>query len=187
MKRLTVLVSLVAMLALAALGATAAPAGAYGGGADHDMWQIGLSFNCNNPDICGTDLGGFWGWAELDRFADGTQTWGDAEFAFCFHTVGGGGGGRWRAHLAGDRELDDRARVGRATDLLITGEQTDTFHGTKETTELHQRGQRGLGGSGALQHQRRLRLLGARCGRPDPGRLPARQAALALDTVPPGR
>jgi hypothetical protein len=43
MKRLTVLVSLVAMLALAALGTTAAPAGAYGGGADHDMWQIGLS------------------------------------------------------------------------------------------------------------------------------------------------
>jgi hypothetical protein len=30
--------------------------------------------------------GGFWGWVEFDRSADGTQTWGDVEAAFCFHT-----------------------------------------------------------------------------------------------------
>jgi hypothetical protein len=138
MKRLTVLVSLVAMLALAALGTTAAPAGAYGGGADHDMWQIGLSFNCNNPDICGTDLGGFWGWAELDRSADGTQTWGDAEFAFCFHTVGGGGpGSAGGGHTSQEIESWTIApgSAGPQT-FFITGEQTDTFRGTTETFEF---------------------------------------------------
>ncbi len=67
-------------------------AGAYGGGATHDTWQVGLSFNCNNADFCGPDLGGFWGWAEFDRSSDGSIT-GDAEFAGCGHTTGGGGPG----------------------------------------------------------------------------------------------
>src|SRR5439155_6847043 len=57
----------------------------------HDMWQVGISFNCNNPDFCGANLGGFWGWVEFDRSADGQQTWGDAELTGCFHSVGGGG------------------------------------------------------------------------------------------------
>jgi hypothetical protein len=92
MKRLIVLVSLVAILALAALGATAAPAGAYGGGAKHDMWQIGISGNCNNRSFCGDELGGFWGWVEFDRFADRTIT-GDAQVTGCFHLPGGAGGG----------------------------------------------------------------------------------------------
>jgi hypothetical protein len=68
------------------------PAQAYGGGAAHDTWQAGLSFNCDNPDFCGTDLGGFWGWAEFDRFSGGSIT-GDAEFTGCSHTTGGGGAG----------------------------------------------------------------------------------------------
>jgi hypothetical protein len=99
MKRLTVLVSLVAILALAALGATAAPAGAYGGGASHDMWQIGISGNCNNPSFCGEELGGFWGWIEFDRSADGSIT-GDAKTAGCFHLPGGAGGGGGGAEFA---------------------------------------------------------------------------------------
>jgi hypothetical protein len=98
MKRLTVLVSLVAMLALASLAA-ATPAGAYGGGANHDMWQIGISGNCNNPSFCGEELGGFWGWVEFDRFADGTIT-GDAKVAGCFHLPGGAGGGGGGAQFA---------------------------------------------------------------------------------------
>jgi hypothetical protein len=99
MKRLTVLVSLVAMLALASLAATATPAGAYGGGANHDMWQIGISGNCNNPSFCGEELGGFWGWVEFDRSADGTIT-GDAKTAGCFHLPGGAGGGGGGAEFA---------------------------------------------------------------------------------------
>lgn len=27
----------------------ASSAGAYGGGATHDTWQVGMSFNCDNP------------------------------------------------------------------------------------------------------------------------------------------
>jgi len=85
---------MVAGLAAAAVLAVgfASPAGAYGGGASHDMWQVGFSGNCNSPSFCGADLGGFWGWVEFDRFADGTIT-GDAQTAGCFHFLRGGGPG----------------------------------------------------------------------------------------------
>jgi hypothetical protein len=86
MRRLLVLLAAIA----AALTLSASPASAYGGGANHDMWQIGISGNCNNPSFCGDELGGFWGWIEFDRFADGTIT-GDAKTAGCFHFPGGGG------------------------------------------------------------------------------------------------
>jgi hypothetical protein len=76
----------------------ASPAGAYGGGAGHDMWQVGISGNCNNPSFCGTELGGFWGWVEFDRFADGTIT-GDAQLTGCGHFLGGGGGGAFHADV----------------------------------------------------------------------------------------
>jgi hypothetical protein len=44
---------MVAGLAAAAVLAVgfASPAGAYGGGANHDMWQVGFSMNCNNPSL----------------------------------------------------------------------------------------------------------------------------------------
>ena len=85
-----------ALVAAAALATEfASSAGAYGGGASHDMWQIGISFNCDNPmpgfcDAFG-GTGCFWGWGEFDRA--GTQTWGDAQLTGCGHTVGGGGAG----------------------------------------------------------------------------------------------
>jgi hypothetical protein len=139
MKRLAVLVSLIAMLALAALGATAAPAGAYGGGANHDMWQVGLSFNCNNPDFCDAELGGFWGWFEFDRSADGTQTWGDAQATFCFHTVGGGGPGSAGAgHSSVEIEswTIEEGSAGPQT-FFASGEVTDFAPGgVKETSEF---------------------------------------------------
>ena len=91
MRRSVVMVAALAAAAALAAG-FASSAGAYGGGASHDMWQVGLSFNCNNPSFCGDELGGFWGWAEFDRFSDGSIT-GDAEFAGCGHTTGSGGPG----------------------------------------------------------------------------------------------
>ena len=84
MKRLLVMVAAVTALAAGA----ASSAGAYGGGASHDTWQVGLSFNCDNPSFCGNDLGGFWGWVEFDRGTDGTIT-GDAQTTGCAHSVGG--------------------------------------------------------------------------------------------------
>ena len=60
-------------------------AAAYGGDGQMDVYQIGISQNCNNPDFCGRNLGGFWGWAEFDyNPATGAHT-GDAEFAGCSH------------------------------------------------------------------------------------------------------
>jgi hypothetical protein len=94
------------ILLVASLGASAtlavgfaSPAGAYGGGAGHDVWQVGISGNCNNPSFCGADgLGGFWGWVEFDRFANGSIT-GDAQLTGCGHFLGGGGGGAGHADV----------------------------------------------------------------------------------------
>ena len=78
LRRSVLLVAALAAAAMLAVG-FASPARAYGGGASHDTWQVGLSFNCNNPSFCGADgLGGGWGWVEFDRFADGSIT-GDAQ------------------------------------------------------------------------------------------------------------
>ena len=92
MRRSVVLVG--ALIGAAALAAAfAGSAGAYGGGASHDMWQVGLSFNCDSPTLCVEQgLGGFWGWAEFDRWSDGSIT-GDIKGAGCGHTIGGGGAG----------------------------------------------------------------------------------------------
>jgi hypothetical protein len=93
------IVVLAAFVAAAALAAGfASSAGAYGGGASHDTWQIGISGNCNNPSFCGDELGGFWGWIEFDRFADGTIT-GDAQTVGCEHFLRGGGGGAFHADV----------------------------------------------------------------------------------------
>ena len=91
MRRIFLVLMAVAATAVLSAG-FASTAGAYGGGAAHDTWQIGLSFNCANPSFCGNDLGGFWGWVEFDRAADGAIT-GDAQLAGCGHSVGGGGPG----------------------------------------------------------------------------------------------
>jgi hypothetical protein len=118
----------------AVLALSAPPAQAYGGGANHDMWQIGVSFNCNNSSFCQEmGLGGFWGWAELDRSA--TQTWGDAEFAFCFHTTGGGGAGAGHTSQDIDSWYIAPGSAGPQT-FYISGTETDTFRGMKQTTEF---------------------------------------------------
>jgi hypothetical protein len=94
---------LLAALAAAAtvMAGLASSAGAYGGGSGHDTWQVGLSFNCDNPSFCGNDLGGFWGWVEFDRAPDGTIT-GDAQLTGCGHSVGGGGPGGGAGHATVD-------------------------------------------------------------------------------------
>jgi hypothetical protein len=97
LRRSVLLVASLAASATLAVG-FASPAGAYGGGAGHDMWQVGISGNCNNPSFCGPELGGFWGWVEFDRFADGTIT-GDAQLTGCSHFLGGGGGGAGHADV----------------------------------------------------------------------------------------
>ena len=172
---------LAAFAATAALAAgLASSAGAYGGGAAHDMWQIGISFNCTNPtpgfcdDFGGT--GGFWGWGEFDRA--GTHTWGDAQLTGCGHTVGGigGPGGAGAGHFA----IDVHSwYIGPNGNFWATAE-TDTFfgHGPPQSdVRPRERGHWDPGNAGPLQHDRPLWVLGAWACVPDPGRVPAREVA----------
>jgi hypothetical protein len=111
LRRSILLVATLAASATLAVGFASA-ASAYGGGAAHDTWQVGISGNCNNPSFCGNELGGFWGWVEFDRFADGTIT-GDAQVTGCGHFLRGGGGGAFHsdvditsAHIGASQEGD---------------------------------------------------------------------------------
>src|SRR5438132_13400739 len=52
------------VLALTVAGAGAVGAAGYGSAA---QWQIGLSFDCHNASICGSEPGGFWGRADFDN------------------------------------------------------------------------------------------------------------------------
>ncbi len=131
MRRLLVLLAAI----VAVFGLSSAPASGYGGGAAHDMWQVGLSFNCNNPSFC-DELGGFWGWAEFDRSADGTLTWGDAEFAFCAHS-GAGGGFAGGGHTSIEIESWTIAPGSAGPETFYaSGEETDSFRGTKTTFDF---------------------------------------------------
>src|SRR5260221_13371185 len=56
------------------LGAAPITTQAYGPDA---LWQIGLSFNCNNRSLCLNPpfgVGGFWGWIEFDPAGMGDAT-----------------------------------------------------------------------------------------------------------------
>ncbi len=135
LRRSVLMVAALAAAAVLAVG-FASPAGAYGGGAGHDMWQVGMSFNCNNPSLCADmGAGGFWGWVEFDRSADGTQTWGDLEAAFCFHTVGGGGAGAGHTSIEIESWTIENGSAGPQT-FFASGEETDSFHGTSETFDF---------------------------------------------------
>jgi hypothetical protein len=89
------LITALTLALLLAVGVSQTPvAHAYGRLA---QYQIGLSFNCNNTTYCGTDLGGFWGWAEFD--SDNTA---DAQLAGCQHFTGSGPAGA--QHFASDAQ-----------------------------------------------------------------------------------
>jgi hypothetical protein len=134
MRRIRLAITSLAVSAALMVG-TASTAAAYGGGADHDMWQVGISFNCNTADFC-PNLGGFWAWAEFDRSADGTETWGDVEGSGCFHTLGGGGGAG-AVHISVEIEswTIEPGSAGPQT-FFANGEETDSFRGTATTFDI---------------------------------------------------
>jgi hypothetical protein len=133
MRRFLVMVAGIA----AAVILSASSASAYGGGADHDMWQVGLSFNCNNPDFCGDELGGFWAWAEFDRSADGTRTWGDVEGSFCGHAAAGGGPFSGAGHVSIEIESWTIASGSAGSQTFFaSGEETDSFRGNNVTFDF---------------------------------------------------
>lgn len=98
---------------------SATSAGAYGRAA---QWQIGLSFNCNNPSICGAQLGGFWGWAEFDN--DNTA---DAELTGCQHVIGGPAGGAQHLSIDATGWTIEPGSAGPRTFFVLS--EVDTFTG----------------------------------------------------------
>lgn len=137
--RLAVALAIVATASLAAMTAIAPAAGAYGGDGAMDVWQIGISANCNNPSVCGAELGGFWGWVEFDRNPATGATDADAQLTGCGHMVKAGGPG-----LAGAGHFSAEATgwvikagsAGPQTFWLTGGTNTFTGHGPPVTVPM---------------------------------------------------
>jgi hypothetical protein len=135
MRKLVVLAVLVAAATVALV--VAGPAGAYGGDGHMGVYQVGVSFNCDNRSLCGSDLGGFWGWLELDNAAPGGQsgTGGDAQFAFCGHGGGFSGAGHSSVDIDTWWIAPDPQNGGLPT-FFATGTETDSFRGQTQTTQV---------------------------------------------------
>jgi hypothetical protein len=118
MRRIIVLGAAIGVMSL--LGtATGPPAHAYGSAA---LWQIGLSFNCNNHSLCGSQLGGFWGWAEFD--SDNTA---DAQLTGCSHMQGGPAAGA--QHFSADVHSWTIAPGSAGPATFFVTSETDTITG----------------------------------------------------------
>ena len=113
----------VILAVLPLMSATVPAVHAYGNTA---LWQIGLSFNCNNPSVCDSMLGGFWGWIEFD-----SGGLGDATLTGCSHLTsptshGSAGADHFNAEITGWTTMLGSA--GPSTFFVTSG--TMTFTGT---------------------------------------------------------
>lgn len=98
-----------------------------------DVWQITVSFNCDNRSLCGSNVGGFWGWAELDHNPSTGANTGDGEFTGCSHSGGFSGAGHTSANIT-----DWWVAPGSAgPNTVFTNEiDTNTFRGSKEVVTI---------------------------------------------------
>ncbi len=89
-----------AIVAVLAIGGSTPVSADYGNSNGNvQLYQVTASMNCNNPDLCGNMLGGFWAWAVFNQ--NGTF---DAEVTFCSHRstpAGPGLAGAGHAHADG--------------------------------------------------------------------------------------
>ena len=77
------------LVAVLAIGGTLPAAADYGNSHGNvQLYQATASMNCNNPSICGNQLGGFWAWAVFNQ--DGTF---DGEVTGCGHLANDHGPG----------------------------------------------------------------------------------------------
>jgi hypothetical protein len=130
-------VALAAVSCLGLVAMTAPAAGAYGKVGRLDTWQIGLSFNCNNADFCGSDgLGGFWGWVQFTRDPVTGVTDADAVLEGCGHSIGGGGGGAGHTVIDVNGWIIAPGSAGPHTFWATGGTETDSFRGQTVTGPL---------------------------------------------------
>jgi hypothetical protein len=136
--RLGVAVAMFVAAVATTLALGAGPAGAYGHNGGLNVWQVGLSENCNNPSLCGADLGGFWGWLVFTQDPATGETDADAELTGCSHMVRAGGPGLAGAlHFSAEGEWVIAAgSAGDQTFFLTGGTQTITGHGQPVTVPL---------------------------------------------------
>ena len=88
-KRIRAVSTFAAAGTLLVIGGTLPAAADYGNSHGNvQLYQLTVSANCNNPSICGNELGGFWAWAVFNQ--DGTF---DAEFTGCGHLANDHGPG----------------------------------------------------------------------------------------------
>jgi hypothetical protein len=134
MRRKVVLLAALMSAITAVLVSGAGSAGAYGGAGHMGVYQLGVSFNCTNRTLCGSDLGGFWGWIEFDNVAaDGQSgTGGDGEFAGCGHGSGFNGAGHTSYDIDTWWIAPDPENGGLPT-FYATGIETDSFRGQTQS------------------------------------------------------
>jgi hypothetical protein len=139
MRKAVLLVAVVAT-ATATLALGVGSAGAYGGDGSMGVYQIGVSFNCDNRTLCvdpttgQPSLGGFWGWLELDNAtADGQSgIGGDGQFAGCGH----GGGFNGAGHTSYDIDtwwIAPDPQNNYLPTFFASGTETDTFRGQSQS------------------------------------------------------
>jgi hypothetical protein len=128
MRRLTSTVATTILVAAGVLSASGA-AHAYGGGGHLNVYQIAISFNCNNKAFCGgQNLGGFWGWAEVDENVTTGAHTGDAQLTGCSH-----GTFKGAAHTSIDVTDWWTAQGSAGPTTLFTDEvDTTTYRGHKD-------------------------------------------------------
>jgi hypothetical protein len=120
------LAAIAAGAAIAFTGLTASTAGAYGSAA---QWQIAISFNCNNPSLCGGGGGGTWIWAEFDN--DGT---GDATVTDCGHLVAAHGAFAGADHI--NVEMNSWTISSGGTFVITSETDTIVGHGTPQVVDI---------------------------------------------------
>lgn len=132
-------------LAMTSLIGVVPAAHAEGTGSADNVWQIGLSENCNNASACASNggTGGFWGWAEFDQptaMAPNSGNSADAQLTGCGHTVGGvgGPGGAGAGHMSMDATswVIGPGSAGPATFLITGGTQTFNTQGGQVTMPI---------------------------------------------------
>jgi hypothetical protein len=113
----------------AALTLGVGTASAYGNAhGAQQVYQIAISGNCNNPDLCGNELGGFWGWGVL--YADGT---GEAEITGCGHMADAHGPG---LEGAGHEHIDFHWIIDNGMIVAVSETDVAVGHGQPTTIEI---------------------------------------------------